>query len=193
MFYYRLVISKAFAETRAVWNAHRIWIYWASPLAGILARVLLRGARQAMTWHDLLLFAVLGFIVAWAGTFLINLVRIPPIIHSEVTQENTKLRVLAYPPVSARELEIRARVTEILKACNFSRETKIALRRALDFEGEIRPSTLGTSPMGSRVIAEIFERGVGSGLISKDVDGVRRIRANLQSALRLILDEELSH
>jgi len=142
-------------------------------------------------WHEIALFAVFGFIVTWVGTYCINLIRVPPILHRELGEENQRLRHVAFPAVPPEELQKREMVKGLVGACDFAKETKIALRRALEFDGEIKPMTLGVSAFGSRVAVEILEKGVGSGLISKGADGVFKIRANFQSALRFILDNEL--
>jgi len=112
----------------------------------------------------------------------------------DLKHENSALKKeisdLRNPKVSLEEQGRRQQVAEILKACNFSKEAKTALRRALNFEGEIRAVTIGSSPLGSRVFAEIKQRGVGSGLIIKENDVVFRIRPHLQAALRFLLDNE---
>lgn len=148
-----------------------------------------------MGWEGFLkeaaIFVVFGFIMTWMGTFFINLIRTPPILHNELTQDNAALRAIAYPQVSKEEQEKRQLVTEILQACSFSKDTKMALRRALKFDGEIRPSTTGMSPLGSRALAEIMGKGVGSGLITREGrDAVFKIRPHLQAALRFVLENE---
>lgn len=110
---------------------------------------------------------------------------------SDLTQQNSKLYEAAYPKISPEEESRRELVSKILKACGFSEETKSALRSALNFEGEIRPSTTGMSPLGSRALAEIMGKGVGSGLITREGrDAVFKIRPNLQAALRFVLKNE---
>ncbi len=37
-------------------------------------------------WQEIVLFVIFGFIVAWSGSYLINLIRVPAILHHEQTQ-----------------------------------------------------------------------------------------------------------
>lgn len=91
MSYSRLVISKAFAETKAYWNIHKIWAYASVPASAIVLRVLIRGRSQVSGWQEVLLFAVFGFAVAWVGSYCINLIRVPSILHHQQRQTITGL------------------------------------------------------------------------------------------------------
>lgn len=86
MSYFRLVNSRAFGETRVFWNIHRIWNYLAVPISGFMLRLLVKGTRQVSGWHEIALFVFFGLVVSWAGTYCINLIRIPAILHREQAQ-----------------------------------------------------------------------------------------------------------
>jgi len=87
MSYYRLVISRAFAKTSEFWNLHQVWKYAATPLGAVVLRLIFKRWKPVMGWHGFLeeaaIFLIFSFVVSWAGTFLINLIRVPPIIHAE--------------------------------------------------------------------------------------------------------------
>jgi hypothetical protein len=148
--------------------------------------------------QETLVNGLAGFFVSLIGTYLIAMRKGAEALDSQQTktiddliEQNCKLHELAYPKVSREEQERRQQVSEILKACNFSKDTKAALRSALNFEGEIRPTTTGLLPLGSRAFAEIMNRGVGSGLITREgKDAVFKIRPYFQAALRFLLDNE---
>jgi hypothetical protein len=129
-----LVLSKTLTETNAVWNVHRVWIYFASPLVGLLLRAILKGKREMGDWHQLLLFAVLGFIVTWAGTFLINLVRVPRILHAEREQALSRLET------ETSQLKAQQSYNEIAKV---TRELQSVESELQDYYTIFRPSGLG--------------------------------------------------
>lgn len=111
--YSRLVISKTLSETNIVWNIHRVWIYFASPLVGLAFRFIFEGRKHVGNWHQLLLYAVLGFIVTWTGTFLINLVRVPSILHREQQAKLNDLNEGYYTSISELQKDLTIKEQEI--------------------------------------------------------------------------------
>ena len=71
MSYYRLVISRAFAKTKEVWNLHQVWKYGSTPVSAVLLRLAIKRLSPVMGWEgflkEALLFSVCGFIVSWVG------------------------------------------------------------------------------------------------------------------------------
>lgn len=90
MSYFRLATSKAFAETKKFWNIHRIWALGSVPIVGFLLHAIIRRSRL-IGWQEVLLFVIFGFIVSWLGSYLINLVHVPAILHSEQAQVITEI------------------------------------------------------------------------------------------------------
>jgi hypothetical protein len=189
---------------KALWNAVDLTL---SVAAAVVFLVMLfnrrLGERLLMSWHA---------ISPWWSLVPIAMIVIYGLMRSnyehychlesglnqsvlDLKQENSALKAeisdLRNPKVSPEEQERRQQVREILKACNFSKETKAALRSALNFEGEIRPATTRSSPFGSRASAEIMHQGVGSGLITGEgKDATLKIRPCFQAALRFLLENE---
>ena len=85
MFYLGLATSRAFVETRKFWNIHQIWAFGSVPVSGFLLHALIRKSRLD-GWHEVALFAVFGFIASWLGSYLINLIHVPAILHHEQAQ-----------------------------------------------------------------------------------------------------------
>jgi hypothetical protein len=80
-------MSRAFTQTRNFWNAHQVWRYLSPFLSGAILRLIVRGLSPVMGWEGLLkelaLFVFGGFVITWAGTYLINLVKVPPEVYAE--------------------------------------------------------------------------------------------------------------
>jgi hypothetical protein len=95
MSYYRLVISRAFAKTKEFWNLHQVWKWVSTPVSAVLLRLAIKRLSPVMGWEgflkEALLFSVCGFIVSWAGSYLMNLVQVPPLIHAEQQSEMVRL------------------------------------------------------------------------------------------------------
>lgn len=95
MSYWEMVRSRAFKDTRAFWNMHQVWKYTGPPVSAIILRLLIRG-WSPMHWQQWLVegmvFIIFGFIMTWGGSYLINLVHIPAILHREQTQIIDALR-----------------------------------------------------------------------------------------------------
>jgi hypothetical protein len=83
MLYSRLVCSRAFNETKLFWNVHRVWAYLSVPASALILRVILRGVAQLSGGQEVAEFVVFGFIVSWVGTYLINIIRAPGLLHKE--------------------------------------------------------------------------------------------------------------
>jgi hypothetical protein len=157
---------------------------------------LIPASQTRQTWVSILL----PYFVLVVVLCLLSLLRAPVAVdrerYSEVKgqaeqieklkREKLEFEELLHPKVPREEKERRQQVGEILKACNFSRETKAALRKALDFEGEVRL----LAPPNQRTTVEILNKAVDSGLIIRDQSHGLRIRPIFQAALRFLLDNE---
>src|SRR5437899_3997926 len=97
MSYLRLVCSRAFAETKKFWNVHNVWAYLSVPASALALRIILRGKGQLSGLQELTLFVVFGFIVSWVGSYCINLIRVPGVLHRELAEENLRLTDKAEP------------------------------------------------------------------------------------------------
>lgn len=99
-----------------------------------------------MGWEGFLeeaaVFMVFGFIVTWTGTFLINLIRIPAILHAEQEVKIVRLTKIAYPEVSEEENRRREIVTDKIKG--LKRRQKEVLRHIMDCGG-VSPTKLKLS------------------------------------------------
>jgi hypothetical protein len=137
MSYYRLATSRAFAQTTAFWNVHQVWKYASVTISAVALRLLVKRWSPVMGWEGFLeeaaVFLVFGFIVTWTGTFLINLIRVPAILHAEQEVEIARLTKIAYPEVSEEESRRREIVTGKIK--DLSRRQKEVLRHIMDYGG----------------------------------------------------------
>jgi len=82
--YARRLFAKALSETVKFWSIHRNWTFAAGPIGAIVVRGLHDGWR--MTRNNLagtLGVAALGFVIAWVGTFLINIIRASALLDRE--------------------------------------------------------------------------------------------------------------
>src|ERR1035438_190642 len=132
--YYRRLFSRAWRETKAVFTWARWWLLFAPPLTGILLRLGRKGWRDIMNAQDILYSACAGALTAFIGTFLINLLRSPRLLHddaqtlsenrdrslTEAAEDATRARAelkafQRQPRVSALEQEKRDRVATKLK------------------------------------------------------------------------------
>ena len=99
MYRHRL-FAKALAETVNFWNIHRNWTFAAGPIGAILVRCFHDGWIK--TRSDLagtFGVAAFGFILAWVGTFLINVVRSTVLLYrkrdDEVKAANKRIEDLS--------------------------------------------------------------------------------------------------
>jgi hypothetical protein len=74
--YAKRLCSRAFTETRNFWNLHRNWTVIAGPLGGAAYRLIFDGWPKAQAdFLGLAVAAAIGFVIAWVGTFILNLIR----------------------------------------------------------------------------------------------------------------------
>ena len=90
---YTKFAKRALLETRTFWSIHRKWTFAAGPISSVIWR----GASQG--WHVLSAdlpgtagAAIVGFAIAWGGSYLINLIRVPALIVKEKQAEIDELR-----------------------------------------------------------------------------------------------------
>ena len=184
MSYSRLVISRTLAETKAVWNIHRIWIYFASPLTGLLVRGFLRGIKQVGDWQQLLLYAFLGFVITWLGTLLVNLIRVPGILHAEQAAEIAKLKELAYPKVQPEEKKRRNMAAQKIKGA--SQQSKKILRCILDHGKILVPVLVSECGFTHEDIYRAIQDTTQNGLLFSDRETVW-VNDEFKSALDYLL------
>jgi hypothetical protein len=198
MAYYRLVISSAFAETKAFWNVHQIWKYAAVPISGVLLRLLIKGLSPTMGWEGFLeeaaLFCIFGFIVSWMGTFLINLIRVPPLVYREqeariadLTEDSRKLYDETHSKVPAEEEHRRNITAENTK--KLSKVQKEMLRHILNY-GPLKPTMLLERFAGADVQEAMVS---GSLYLTKLIENVGHeweIKQEFRSALDFVLRSE---
>jgi hypothetical protein len=82
--YGRLRRNAAWAETQRFWNVHQVWKYFAALVAGII-RMIWSGQQSLIdSILTAALWAVIFYVVAWIGTFLINYIwLVPAALHRE--------------------------------------------------------------------------------------------------------------
>ena len=159
MSYFRLVTSRAYVETKVYWNVHQIWKYAATPISAMVLRLLVKRWSPVMGWEgflkEALVFTVCGFIVSWVGSYLINLIRVPAILHHEQNQtisglEGEKVR-LASEVKSLREQSKEPLLSSLQKTqdeliqketAGYSQEEMSFLRTMVTYGGEIKDHEL---------------------------------------------------
>ena len=95
--YLKLVCSRAFRETKALWTPQRTMIAVTSPVL----TAILRGIASSWNWHDITVTAWLTAIavaILWGITFLYEFVRAPALLYRAQQvqtgeQENTTRRL----------------------------------------------------------------------------------------------------
>jgi hypothetical protein len=187
MSYFRLVISKTLTETKAVWNVHRIWIYFASPVAGILVRAFFRGIKQTGNWQELVLFAFIGFIITWLGTFLINLIRVPGMLHAGQAREISKLKEIAYPQVDPEEKGKRDLVSQ--KLDGLTKQRKKVLRCIISHGKILIPALKVEFGFTREDVDNTVRRGTQTCLLFSDREIVS-VNDEFKSALDYLLKQE---
>jgi hypothetical protein len=163
MAYIGLVASRALTETKSFWSLHRTVAFFLVPLSAVLLRALLTGIKVS-GWHEIALFTVFGFVVAWIGTYLINFIRVPAILHGELVRENAGLRAIAYPP---REEKSRGVVREMLK--DFSTDERAVLQFILE-RGRVTSHVIQGSGVDPKAISGAMRKGIDCGLLEKESD-----------------------
>jgi hypothetical protein len=189
MSYFRLVCSRALAETKIFWNIHKIWVSLSVPISGLLLRFLVNGRNPVNGWLEVVEFTIFGFIFSWIGTFLINLVRTPALLHREQDLIIGGFRNSAQTEDSAQEERKRQNVREILAKFND------ADKRVFQFihdNGEISPKALARTQKFERTLLQVLDRGVRSNLLKKKVQEgqtLYSVNPELKSALGFVLNE----
>lgn len=190
--YYRLVCSRALTDTKAFWNIHKTWAYLSVPVSGFFLRLILRKG-QLSGWLEIAEFVVFGFVVSWVGSYLINLIRVPAILHREqfieiasLHHENERLRQPRFTPQQERQLQS---VRDALK--HFDGPENAVLRYLLDYGP--------TSITHLKCFASLDQTAVANGIVkgrlspprlitNADGDDVQ-INPNLKWALAVIFNE----
>ncbi len=190
MSYYRLVTSRAFAETKTVWNIHKVWTYLSVPLSAFALRLMLRGRTQLSGWQDAALFLLFGFVVSWVGTYFINVLRVPHLLYeeqrrkiAELTASNLALSGPTNTPQEQRRREFVAGITrrltpkglEILRYINdLGKIQRMSLTHAAGFSDQ------EVSHFGAVCFPVSLVREAGPGMIE--------INPELKSAIDFVLD-----
>ena len=200
--YFRLVASRAFAETQAFWNVHRIFVSLAVPISGLVLRVIIRGRSQLSGWQEVMLFCLVGFVVSWLGSYSINLIRVPGILYREqartaaeqtaalinLREENSTLNsALSQPKISRQEERLRHLVSEKLK--QFTKEGKAVLKYIFN-HGTISNLTLDAeSGFRQAAINQAVVEAITGDLIKPIGEGLA-VNPEFKSAIAFILDNE---
>jgi hypothetical protein len=190
MSYFRLVFSRALAETKIFWNIHRIWVALSVPISGILLRFFVSGWNPVKGWLEVVEFAVFGFIFSWIGTLLINLVRAPALLHREQDLIIGGLRNSAQPEVSAQEQRKRQIVREAF--AKFDDSDKRGFQFIYD-NGEISIKALAQAQKFGRNIHEVLDRAERLNLLkkqSREGHTMYSVNPDLRSAIGFVLAEE---
>jgi hypothetical protein len=146
MSYFRLVVSRAWNETSKVWNANKVWEFAAVPIIGFLLHAWIRGTRLN-GWQEVLLFVIFGLAVTLAGNYLINLIRVPAILHAELVSDKLGLESRVSSE-SEKSLALREQIAELKKpAIDPVAESILA---------EVRGFLMGTSDLEKKVLKHIL-------------------------------------
>src|SRR5260370_381364 len=83
--YERTRAARAFEETKKFWNIHRTWAQFVPALVGLLFGVLRNMSKTLIdTAVSGLVWALCFYVMAWAGSFLINYLWFVPVaLHRE--------------------------------------------------------------------------------------------------------------
>lgn len=102
--YYRRLCSRAWRETRHVWTAYRWWLSIAPPLVAILAGIARNGWSSILNASDVIIDGAAGAAAAFAGTWIISLLRSPKLLDEE--RATTISRVESQLAVSENEVSL---------------------------------------------------------------------------------------
>lgn len=189
MSYFRLVTSRSFTETKALWGVHKLWTYLSVPLSGLVLRMILKGKTQVTGWQDVLLFTLFGFVVSWTGTYLINLIRAPSLIYHEqlkaIDALTAKNVALANPPIDPQEQRRRDFLAEIAK--NLTPEGRRILQYVND-RGKIhRMSLMHVGGFNEQEVSHAMSSCLTHGLIHQTGPGMIETNPELKQAIEFVL------
>jgi hypothetical protein len=165
MSYYSLVLARTFKETTKIWNVHRFWAALAVPLSGAILRVGTRGL-VAIGWREILVFAVFGFATCWVGSYLINLLRVPAILHDE---QAAVIDALTAPPLSPQE---QRRIEIVRRKLEAFPEKEKAVLQYIWEHGSVNTHTLPYSELDGSAAPEALRKGVRQGLLVMTSDAM---------------------
>jgi len=140
-------------------------------------------------WQEVAEFVIFGFIFSWMGTFLINLVRAPALLHRERDLIISGLRNSVQAEVSVQEERKRQIVRDGLAKFN---DAEKPVFQFIHDNGEISAKTLAQTQKFGVNLYRVLERGERSNLLKKRVQEgqlLYSVNLELKSALGFVLNE----
>jgi hypothetical protein len=120
--YWATVARRSYRETWLFWTLHRNWTFLAPIATGALAMWIKSDPTLPSRVAQLAEYTAISYVVAWVGTFLLNVARAPRLIHEEA------LRGFITLPADAETERREAIVARLVLTC--VTQSKAALARS---------------------------------------------------------------
>src|SRR5580658_7033657 len=83
--YAAAILKRSYTETIHFWSVHRNWTFAAPIVTGAIVMLYKSDPMWIKKSFDFAEYTGISYLVAWGGTFLVNLVRAPKLLHDEAT------------------------------------------------------------------------------------------------------------